>query len=57
MEDKVVPTIEQHFGDLSDPRIDPFKVQKLAKDYAHLQVLLEDRIHKWSEISGRVHHE
>ena len=41
---------------LSDPRIDPFKVQKLAKDYSHLQAQLEERIHKWSELSNRAWH-
>ena len=29
MEDKVVPSIEQHFGDLSDPRIDRTKLHEL----------------------------
>jgi len=29
MEDKALPTIEQHFGDLSDPRTDRTKLQKL----------------------------
>ena len=29
MEDKVLPTIEQHFGDLTDPRIDRTKLHKL----------------------------
>ena len=29
MEDKVMPTIEQHFGDLSDPRIDRTKLHEL----------------------------
>ena len=29
MKDKVLPTIEQHFGDLSDPRIDRTKLHKL----------------------------
>jgi len=29
MEDKVLPTLEQHFGDLPDPRIDRTKLHKL----------------------------
>jgi predicted transposase YbfD/YdcC len=29
MEDKVLPTIEQHFGDLTDPRIDRTKLHEL----------------------------
>ena len=29
MEDPVLPTIEQHFGDLTDPRIDRTKLHKL----------------------------
>jgi len=29
MEDQVIPTIEQHFGDLTDPRIDRTKLHKL----------------------------
>lgn len=36
---------------LSDPRIDPFKIQKLGKDYSHVQAELEERIHEWGEIS------
>jgi len=29
LEDKVLPTIENHFGDLTDPRIDRTKLHKL----------------------------
>src|SRR4030067_822044 len=29
MEDKVLPTIEQHFGDLTDPRVDRTKLHAL----------------------------
>jgi len=29
MEDSVLPTIEQHFGDLADPRIDRTKLHEL----------------------------
>ena len=42
---------------LSDPGIDPSRVQQLGSEYARVQVELEEHIQKWSEFGERVHNE
>lgn len=42
---------------LSDPGIDPAKVQQLGSEYARIQAELEEHVHQWSEIGEHVHNE
>ncbi len=37
---------------LEQPGIDPAKVQKLGRDYVHLQSELEEKLKDWEELSG-----
>jgi ATP-binding cassette subfamily F protein 3 len=42
---------------LSDPRVAAEKILKLGAEYARVQSDLEERIHKWSELSGTAHND
>jgi ATP-binding cassette subfamily F protein 3 len=42
---------------LSDPRVDLAKVQKLGGEYSRVQSELEECVHLWSELSGTLHNE
>src|SRR3990170_4091486 len=50
MEDKVLPTIEQHFGDLTDPRVDRTKLHALLNILVIALCAVIARADNWEDV-------